>query len=241
MDTDDAPAPPAPVPHRPATPSRPRAGRRAKAAAAVLGAAALAAAAPAGAAEHAVRGDARFVAPSAATLAALPAQSPVSSDDLRSGRLSFEIVYDDAARDVDPDPYGGVYPGAIRAFRVRVGGATLELPAATAELRVSDGGFGRAHRESVQMLAGARHGAWDLRVGWVRIHQRAATEDLRGAPGSLAGDAIPDPRRMLSFETSGEFDHVFYLRLDPAGDPRRPVLYLSTSALTVEPASPASR
>lgn len=218
-------------------------GEAARAAAlpATLFAAVLACTAPAVGAEHTLRGEARFEPPPAATLAVLPAASPLSVADLRSGSLSFEIVYDDAERDADPDPYGGAYPGAIRRFRLRVGATTLELPSAGAELRVSDGGFGMAHRESVQMLAGARYGAWDLRVGWVRINQRASTEDLRGGPGSLRGDAIPDPAAMLSFATSGEFDHVFFVRLDPAGETRRPVLYLSTSTLTVAPAAPASR
>jgi hypothetical protein len=223
------------------TTARTAAVRTAAVRTAALCTAAIAWLAPAVGAERALRGEARFEPPPAAALAALPAASPLSAADLRSGHLSFEIVYDDAARDADPDPYGGVYPGAIRAFRVRVGATTLELPAAGAELRVSDGGFGMAHRESVQMLAVARHGGWDLRVGWVRINQRASTEDLRGRPGSLHGDAIPEPGAMLAFATSGEFDHVVFMRLDPAGETRRPALYLSTSTLTVAPATPASR
>ena len=35
------------------------------------------------------------------------------------------------------------------------------------------GGFGLAYRESVQLLATARYGDHDLRVGWVQIDQRA--------------------------------------------------------------------
>lgn len=225
-------------------PARTPTGRMGPAAlpAAMLCAAAFTGVAPVIAAERAVHGEARFDPPAAATLAALPQGSPLSAADLASGRLSFEIVYDDAARDTDPDRYAGVYPDAIRAYRVRIGSAVLELPAATAALRVSDGGFGKAHRESIELLAGAWHGAWNLRVGWVRINQRATTEDLRGEPGSIPGDAIPDPVAMRSFQTSGAFDHVFFVRLDAAGgDLRRPVLYLSTSTLTVAPATAARR
>ncbi len=214
---------------------------RALLAAACTAGLALAPTAPAGAAERALRGEGSFRTPSEAVLAALPAASPLRAADLRSGALSFEILYDDAARDADPDPYGGRYPGAIRAYRVRIGTATLELPAAGAELRVSDGGFGLAHRESLQMLASARHGEHDLRVGWVQIHQRASGEDLRGAAGSIAGDAIPEAHTVAAFPTSGEFDRVFFVRLDPVADPRRPALYLSTSTLTVAPAAVGSR
>jgi hypothetical protein len=199
------------------------------------------AAGPAAAAERAVRGDATFRPPGEASLARLPASSPIAAADLRSGALSFEIVYDDAAPDAEPDVHGGRYPTAIRAFRVRIGGAALELPVAGAELRVSDGGFGMAHRESLQLLASARHGDHDLRVGWVQLNQRATTEDLRGAAGAIAGDAIPEARVVLAFPTSGEFDRVFFVRLDPVADPRRPALYLSTSTFTVAPAAVASR
>jgi len=203
--------------------------------------AALAAPGPARAAERALRGEAAFKAPAEAAIERLPAASPFTASDLRSGRLSFEIVYDEAAPDADPDVYTGRYPTAIRAFRVRIGATAVELPVTGAELRVSDGGFGLAHRESLQLLAAARHGDHDLRVGWVQLNQRAPTEDLRGAPGGIAGDAIPDARTVLAFPTSGEFDRVFFVRLDPVADPRRPSLYLSTSTVTVAPAAVASR
>jgi hypothetical protein len=154
---------------------------------------AIAAVAPAAsAAERTLRGEGSFRAPPEVVLAALPASSPLRAADLRSGALSFEIVYDDGAPDADPDPYGGRYPSALRA-------------------------------------------------GWVQIHQRSVTEDLRGAAGSIVGDAIPDVRTVAAFPTSGEFDRVFFVRLDPLADPRRPALYLSTSTLTVAPATIASR
>lgn len=201
----------------------------------------IAAANPAGAAERALRGEATFKAPAEAAIARLPATSPIQAADLRSGTLSFEIVYDDAAADAEPDAYGGRYPSAIRAYRVKIGATTLELPAAGTELRVSDGGFGLAHRESLQLLAVARHGDHDLRVGWVQINQRASTEDLRGAPGAIASDAIPDASTVAAFPSSGEFDRVFFVRLDQVADPRRPALYLSTSTMTVAPAPVGSR
>jgi hypothetical protein len=209
--------------------------------AACTAALAIAAADPAGAAERALRGEATFKAPTEAAIMRLPASSPIPAADLRSGTLSFEIVYDDAAPDAEPDVYGGRYPSAIRAYRVRIGATTVEMPPAGAELRVSDGGFGLAHRESLQLLAAVRYGDHDLRVGWVRINQRAPTEDLRGAPGAIAGDAIPDARTLVAFPTSGEFDRVFFVRLDPVADPRRPALYLSTSTMTVAPAPVGSR
>jgi hypothetical protein len=34
---------------------------------------------------------------------------------------------------------------------------------------------------------------------------------------------------------------VFFVRLDPVADPRRPALYLSTSTMTVAPAPVGSR
>jgi hypothetical protein len=196
---------------------------------------------PAVAAERVVRGEASFRVPAESAIARLPAASPIPAADLRSGTLSFEIRYDDGAPDAEPDAFGGRYPTAIRAFRVRIGATTIELPPAGAELRVSDGGFGLAHRESLQMTAAARHGDHDLRVGWVQLNQRAATEDLRGAAGAIAGDAIPEARTVLAFPTSGEFDRVFFVRLDPVADPRRPALYLSTSTFSVAPAADASR
>ena len=202
---------------------------------------ALCSAVPAHAAERALRGEGWFRAPAEAVLATLPDAAPLRAGDLRSGTLSFEIVYDETAPDAAPDRHEGRYPSAIRAFRVRIGATALEMPLAGAELRVSDGGFGLAHRESLQLLASSRHGAYDLRVGWVQIHQRPGSEDLRGAPGSIPGDAIPPVHAVASFPTSGEFDRVFFVRLDPVADPRRPALYLSTSTLTVAPATVAPR
>lgn len=237
MDTDIRQEDPAVKPSRATVPLAAVARRTLVAAACAAALVPLAAAS----AERVVRGDASFRPPAESAIATLPADAPITAADLRSGALSFEIVYDDAARDVEPDAYGGRYPTAIRAYRVRIGATTLELPVASTELRVSDGGFGLAHRESLQLLGAARHGDHVLRVGWVQINQRTSAEDLRGRAGAIDGDAIPDVRTVLAFPTSGEFDRVFFVRLDPADDPRRPAMYLSTSTLTVAPAPAASR
>jgi hypothetical protein len=216
------------------------AARRAASAAVGL-ATALAAVAPATAAEVTLRGTASFRVPDAATLAALPADAPLRAEDLRSGSLAFEIAYDDATPDAEPDTYAGRYSGAIRAFRVRVGERWLEMPAAGAQLIVSDGGFGIAYRESVQMISTARQGALDLRVGWVQINQATVSDDLRGARGSLASDRLPPAAALVAFRTSGEYDRAFFVRLDPVGDARRPVLYLSANALEVGVVPAATR
>lgn len=214
----------------------------AAAAAAALALAGLAAPPPAQAAEVRLRGEASFRVPADAVLAALPADAPVTAADLRSGTLSFELVYDDAVRDADPDPYAGRYDAAVRAFRVRVGATLLELPASSVRVVVSDGGQGRAWRESVVVQADARSGDWGLQVSWTQLNQGAATADLRGASGMLADDRLPAPARLAALPTSGEFDRAFLLRLDaPGGAPGRPALYLSTSALNVAPVAAAAR
>ncbi|HYF58356.1 MAG TPA: hypothetical protein VEA81_05325 [Burkholderiaceae bacterium] len=218
---------------RPPTPRR--RGAALACAAALL---ALGALAPqADAAERRLRGEAPFKVPPASTLAALPASSPFGPDDVRAGTLAFEIAYDDATPDADPDPYVGRYDGGLRAFRVRVGGTWVDLPLGSAELRVSDGGAGMAHRESLSMTAAVRYGAYELRVGWVQVNQAATDRDLRGAAGGIARDALPPVDGVLAFPTSGEWDRMFFVRLDPVGDLRSPVLYLNTSALTVAPAA----
>ncbi|MFM1988223.1 MAG: hypothetical protein RJA99_1180 [Pseudomonadota bacterium] len=225
---------PTPFPFRRAAP------RVAAAAALALALAELAA--PARAAEVRLRGEAGFRVPADTVLAALPADAPVGAADLRGGRLSFELVYDDAARDVDPDPHAGRYDAAVRAFRVRIGGTLLELPASSVRIVVSDGGLGRAWRESVVVQADARSGDWGLQVSWTQLNQVATATDLRGASGMLADDRLPPPARLAALPTSGEFDRAFLLRLDaPGGTAGRPALYLSTSTLTVAPVAAAAR
>jgi hypothetical protein len=191
------------------------------------------------AAEVRLRGDATFRVPADPVLAALPADGPLRAEDLRSGSLAFEITYDDATPDAEPDPYAGRYAGAIRGFRVRIGNAWIDLPASGAQLLVSDGGFGMAYRESVQLIGSARHGAFVLRAGWVQINQASTAADLRGAPGALDGDRLPAAQALIDFRSSGEYDRAFFVRLDPEGDSRRPLLWLSTSSLRVV-AAPAA-
>jgi hypothetical protein len=213
---------------------------RSVAVAGVLLAALLAPAVPAAAAEVLVRGDATFKVPAEATLAALPADAPVRAADLRGGTLSFELSYDDATPDADADPQTGRYERAIRAFRVRIGDTLLDMPVSSARLVVSDGGQGRVYRESVQFVADARAGGFTVQAGWVQLNQAAMTADLRGATGVLDGDRLPAPSRLVALPTSGEFDRVFYLRIDAQGDAARPLLYLSTSKLSVGLAGPAT-
>ncbi len=213
---------------------------RALAALGVLCAGLLAVAAPAAAAEVRLRGDAPFKVPAETTLAALPADAPLRAEDVRSGAVSFELNYDDTVGDADPDPWTGRYDRAIRAFRVRIGDTLLEMPVATARLVVSDGGQGRMYRESVEFVADARAGAFTVQAGWVQLNQAALTADLRGATGVIDGDRLPAAARMVAFPTSGEFDRVFYVRIDAVGGTGRPLLYLSTSRLTVSVVAPAT-
>ena len=212
---------------------------RSVAGAGALLAALLAPVLPAAAAEVLVRGDASFKVPADTSLAALPADAPVRAADLRGGTLSFELSYDDATPDADADPWTGRYARAIRAFRVRIGDTLLDMPVSSARLVVSDGGQGRMHRESVQFVADARSGGYTVQAGWVQLNQAAMAVDLRGAAGVLDGDRLPAPSRLVALPTSGEFDRAFYLRIDAPGDAARPLLYLSTSKLSVGLAAPA--
>lgn len=196
-------------------------------------AALLAPVSPAVAAEVLVRGEAWFKVPADTTLAALPADAPVRAADLRGGTLSFELSYDDATPDADADPWTGRYERAIRTFRVRIGDTLLDMPVASARLVVSDGGQGRMYRETVQFVADARASGYTVQAGWVQLNQGAMTADLRGATGVLDGDRLPAPSRLVALPTSGEFDRAFYLRIDAPGDAARPLLYLSTSKLSV--------
>jgi len=213
---------------------------RALAALGVLCAGLLAVSAPVVAAEIRLRGDAPFKVPAETTLAALPVDAPLRAEDVRNGAVSFELSYDDAVGDADPDPWTGRYDRAIRAFRVRIGDTLLEMPVATARLVVSDGGQGRMYRESVEFVADARAGAFTVQAGWVQLNQAALTADLRGAAGVIDGDRLPVAGRLVAFPTSGEFDRVFYVRIDAAGGTGRPLLYLSTSRLTVSVVAPGA-
>lgn len=187
-----------------------------------------------------MRGDASFRVPADTTLAALPADAPVRAADLRGGTLSFELSYDDATPDAEADPWTGRYERAIRAFRVRIGDTLLDMPVSSARLVVSDGGQGRMYRESVQFVADARSGGYTVQAGWVQLNQAAMTTDLRGVAGVLDGDRLPTPSRLVALPTSGEFDRAFFLRIDAPGDASRPLLYLSTSKLSVGLAAPAT-
>jgi hypothetical protein len=194
---------------------------------------------PAAAAEFDVSGSGSFKPLTAEQLDSLPSGLPFSRADLASGRWSFTVRYDDGAADVDADPYAGRYAGAIRSFRVTVGDTTIELPATSAELLVSDGGGAARQRETIRLEAAAATAAGTLRAGWVQLHQKSRTDDLRGAAGLLAGDAMPAPPAIANLATASPFDRFFYVRIDAADGARKPQLYLSSSRLTVAAAAAA--
>jgi hypothetical protein len=196
---------------------------------------------PSAAAEINLTGTGTFKAPSAEQLASLPADLAFSRTDLASGHWSFVVRYDDHTSDADPDPYGGRYLGAIRVFRLTVGSTTVELPVDQAELWVSDGGFGAPHRESIRLEAKSLAPYGVLRVGWIQLNQRSRSDDLRGATGALSSDAMPAPPTVANLATSSPFDRYLQLRIDRPGDESRPLLYLSSSKVSVTASNAVAR
>ena len=190
------------------------------------------------AAEIDLLGTGTFKPPSAEKLASLPADMAFSRADFASGTWSFRVRYEDRTADADPDPYVGRYVGAIRVFRLTVGTTTVDLPADQAELVVSDGGLGFPHRESIRLEASAPGPYGVLRVSWVQLNQSPNQTDLRGAPGSLTGDSLPEPSIIANLATSSPFDRFLLLRIDRAGGEPQPLLYISSSKVLVL-ASPA--
>lgn len=194
----------------------------------------------AAAAEISVSGTGTFKPPSAEQLAKLPADLPFTRADLETGTWSFVAHYDDGAADRDADPYVGRY--AVRLFRVTIGKASFDLPAAQAEIAVSDGGLRFMNRESIRVEARSAASASTLRVGWVQANQQIATTDLRGAAGALPSDTLPPVTQIANFETAHAFDRYLYLRVDDPNvqAPSRPLLYLSTANLSVTAAPVAA-
>ena len=191
------------------------------------------------AAEFKLSGDGTFKPPSAEQLAALPADLGFSRADLQSGTWSFLMRYDDRLPDQDPDPYSARYVGAIGAARLVIGGATLDLPVEQAEIVVSDGGGAFPHREMIRLEARAATPSGTLRLSWVQANQQAKGTDLRGPAGVLQGDALPAAAVLANLNTASAFDKFLELRIDRSvGDPK-PLLYLSSSKLTVS-AAPAT-
>ncbi|CAN7366983.1 hypothetical protein [Variovorax sp. LjRoot178] len=191
------------------------------------------------AAEVKLSGSGTFKPPKAEQLAALPADLGFSQSDLASGNWSFSVRYEDSTPDAEPDPYAGRYAGAIRSFRLVIGSTTLDLPVDQAAIVVSDGGDGFPNRESIRVEAKALMPPGLLRLSWVQVNQQPKGTDLRGPAGVLPSDAMAPYSMVANLATANPFDRFLELRIDrPGGDPR-PLLYLSSSKLTVT-AGPAT-
>ena len=191
------------------------------------------------AAEINLSGMGTFKPPSAEQLAALPADLGFSRSDLSSGNWSFFVLYDDSTPGAASAPYVGRYAGAIRAFRLVIGSATVNLPVDQAEIVISDGGGSVANRESIRVDTKAVMPSGTLRLSWVQVNQQAKGVDLRGPAGSLSSVELPPYAMFANLPTVSPYDRFLELRIDrPSGDPR-PLLYLSSSQFSVT-AGPAT-
>lgn len=185
------------------------------------------------AAEVKLLGSGTFKPPKAEQLAALPADLGFSQSDLASGNWSFSVRYEDSTADAEPDSYAGRYAAGIRSFRLIIGSTTLDLPVDQAAILVSDGGGGFPNRESIRVEAKALMPSGLLRLSWVQVNQQQKGTDLRGPAGVLPSDAMPPYSMVANLATANAFDRFLELRIDrPGGDPR-PLLYLSSSKLSV--------
>ena len=191
------------------------------------------------AAEIMLSGSGSFKPPPAEQLAALPVDLSFSRADLASGSWSFSVGYKDSILDTDPDPYVGRYVGAIRAFRIVIGGTTVDLPVDQAEMVVSDGGSGFSNRESIRLEARTLIASGLLRLSWVQVNQQPKGTDLRGPAGALPSDGLPPRSVVANLATASPFDRFLELRIDRPGGESRPLLYLSSSKLSVT-AGPAT-
>lgn len=185
------------------------------------------------AAEIQLSGNGTFKPPSAEQLAALPADLGFSRNDLASGRWSFSVRYDDSARDTEPNPMVGRYTGAIHAYRIVIGATTMDLPVDQADIVVSDGGGAFPNRESLQVETTAPVPSGRLHLSWVQVNQQPKGTDLRGPAGSLVNDALPPYPVMAHMTTDSPFDRFLELRIDRPGTDSKPLLYLSSSQMTV--------
>ena len=191
------------------------------------------------AAEILLSGSGTFNPPKAEQLALLPADMPFSKSDLATGNWSFSVRYEDGTPDAESDPHVGRYAAAVSGFRLVIGATTLDLPVDQAALVVSDGGSGFPHRESIRVEAKAPTPSGLLRLSWVQLSQQSKGTDLRGPAGVLPSDALPPAAMVAGMPTTSPFDRFLELRIDsPTGDPR-PLLYLSSSKLSVK-AGPAT-
>ena len=192
---------------------------------------------PCAATELEIVGTGTFKPLSSDRLARLPQGAVFSQADLSSGALSFRVRYEDSAPDADPDFYVGRYDRAIRAVQLTVGATTIALPLENVELIVSDGGLGFPERESVRVKSWLATPAGVVRFSWVQSNQAADRKDLRGAPGSLSGDALPEQSVLANLATSSRFDKFIVLELSAPADVH-PLVYISSSQVSVA-AAPA--
>lgn len=191
------------------------------------------------AAEINLSGKGTFKPPSAEQLAALPADLGFSRSDLASGNWSFFVRYDDSTPGATSAPYVGRYAGAIRAFRLVIGSATVNLPVDQAEIVISDGGGSLANRESIRVETKAAMPSGILRLSWVQVNQQAKGVDLRGPAGLLPSVELPPYAMVANLATASPYDRFLELRVDRSGDDPQPLLYLSSSHLSVT-AGPAT-
>ena len=191
------------------------------------------------AAEIQLSGSGTFRPPSAEQLAVLPTDLGFSRSDLASGKWSFSVRYTDSVQDTDPDPLIGRYARSIRAYRLVIGNTAVDLPVDQGHIIVSDGGGGFQNRESVRVETTALLPAGRLRLSWVQINQQTQGIDLRGTVGSLTSDALPAYAALAQLAAASPFDRFLELRIDRPGADSKPLLYLSSSQLTVT-ASPAT-
>jgi hypothetical protein len=185
------------------------------------------------AAEILVSGSGTFKPPSSQQLAALPADAGPSRTDLASGRWSFSVRYDDSMANSSSDPDLGRYAGAIHMFRLVIGSTTFDFPVDKAQILVSDGGGGFPNRESIRLESTTSIPSGLLHLSWIQINQQPQGVDLRGPAGVLASDALAPYAQVANLRTANPFDRYLELRLDSPGDGSRPLLYLSSSSLSV--------
>lgn len=191
------------------------------------------------AAEINLSGSGTFKPLKAEQLAALPTDLGFSQRDLTSGNWSFSVRYEDSTSDAEPDRYVGRYVGAVRSFRLVIGSTTLDLPVDRAAIVVSDGGGGFPNRESLRIEAKALMLSGVLRLSLVQVNQQPKGADLRGSAGVLPSDAMPPHSMVANSVTANPFDRFLELRIDRLGGDSKPLLYLSSSKLSVT-AGPAT-
>lgn len=187
---------------------------------------------PSAAKEVEIVGTSTFKPLSPDRLAKLPQGAVFSQGDLSSGALSFRVRYDDSAPDSDPDFYVGRFNRAVREILLTVGSTTIALPVEHVELVVSDGGLGFPDRESVRVKSWLATPSGIVRFSWIQNNQAPDRKDLRGAPGSLAGDALPEQSVLANLATSSRFDKFVVLELSASAQVP-PLVYLSTSQVSV--------